>query len=570
MRRRPDVAVYLSPPAVAPGETLTVEARLKSRAETPTRGAKLTLTGREWAQYGQFSSGLDVVALEASFQPATLPTGERSLKARFVIPPTAPPSAKGTHVGVAYQLRVQVDIPWWPDVDKLFDVPVRKIPIRPPDEALVFTSTAQEVTGDALYAEASLESRCVAPGGVLSGAVSFFNTRGKQIEPELSLVAWERSSSGLSTVEGVRYGVKLQGPARDGEAIAFRVGFPAGAPPSLAGRFASITWKLEVAVRTLLSRRVILDIPIEVGPVEADTRSARLQVVGLARRNGLWKDIGARAGMRLDEERGVLVAEQGVVSVTVEPELRVDDGPVLVTRLGWPDLGIDVGLEERQFIEILPGPQVQTGDKPFDRRFKTTAREPAQARALLAEDVRRRIARFQSVRIDDEGAVLSSPGAGLEPRETSAFVANALRLALAIDGAIPAIPVPRAALRYAEAWASYAAAMGGRFVRGRVGFVAATFHGRRLDAGLSWKKSGEVDRTEILLATSGDDSAARKQATALWDELERRGTVSLTERGLLLSLPEGIEDPRAIEPLLDTLSSVADVMEKKNREGPYR
>ena len=572
MRRRPSVEVRLSPAVVRPGDTLDVDLRLFSKAQTPVEGLRLTLRGEETGQYSAGKSTIvqrhPLVALTAVFEPVSLAPGEHRHRARFALPPTLPPTCTASPVQVAYTLRVEVDIPWWPDVDTQYTVVVAPHAVRPEAAPWVFRSHEGEVRDRALHAECSLGTTDVAPGGVLVGQLSLGNVRHHRVQGvELALVADARIAHAGRTFEAARYTFRIADtePA-DGAPLPFRLRVPSDAPYAYDGAVTGLAWRLEASALHTLSRTRLLSIPLRVVALLGDAPDSALgvAVVGNLRRARVWARAAHHAGLHYDETTDTLRATIGPVSVTVATEDRPAVGARTFARLRWPALGLGLALRPARWADLF-GTRHRLGDAAFDDALHLSGRDPAQLRALLTEGLRAQLVHFPEVSLDDDGGTLSVPGSGVDAVALQGLLARVLAVARAFAEADARIPPPAPLAPHVAAWRAYAARVQGRFEPGRVFVHNGQYGTARFSVGHRWRDADTPDATvlhlhadpgesDALLADAADLSRRSSAATALWTSLESDGArLTLSAEGLARESPGLTPDPLGLEDTLDRM-----------------
>jgi len=591
MRRRPAVEIRLAPPVIYPGDTLDVDARFVSKAQTPVDKIKLTLQGIEIGRYSVGKSSYTVqhtwVALEAAFEAVSLTPGAHRYRARFPLPRELPPSSRAMGISVEYTLRVEVDIPWWPDVDTRYTVVVSPPAVMAAAAPWVFRSHEGEVRDRALYAECSLVSVDVAPGGLVTGRVSFGNVRHHTIYGiEAAFVATRtiKTRDGARTDEVERYTARIaeKAPA-EGAPVAFRVRLPSEASYAYDGAVTALSWSLEIGARHTLSLTPLLSIPLRVVPLlgehPEDLRGTA--AVGRARRAQLWAEVGHRAGLHHDPEDDTLRATVGPVSVTIFAEDRPNVGTRTVARFRRPTLGLDLALRPARWADVF-GTRHRVGDPRFDDALHLTGRDPAQLLALLTAPLRAQLLHCGEVALDDTGGTVSIPGAGVDAASMHGFVARVLDVARSLADAEARVPVPVPLAEHAAAWRDYAGRVSGRFEPGRAWVHEGRYGTERFEMGHRWGDAETALATVIQLhfddsaraamqslgatgtgALDGLTDAAQAQVEAL---CEGGATVTPRPEGLLWERPGLTAEPHTLEPTLDLLARLARAL-RGQREG---
>jgi hypothetical protein len=299
--------------------------------------------------------------------------------------------------------------------------------------------------------------------------------------------------------------------------------------------------------------------------------------VGRERRAQLWAAVAARLGPVYDPEAERLSATVGAVSLSVRLEGRGARGFYTVATLAWPGLGLELEVNNRRWSDFLSS--IETGDVVFDGQFSLRAREARQARALLDAAVREALLAFAEVRVTDEGAVLAAPGAGQALRPFEDFVRHALATAVAIDAAIPRVPLPEALTTHASAWRAFAERLGGRLEPGRPWIHGGTYGMERVDVGTAWSHRGALESTVISMALDlpADASAAPvdpamlpSRARALRGD-RARGAARRAGAGRAAGAPARARgDPSTLEPLIDRMARLRRALRGGGEAGPFR
>lgn len=572
MRSRPSVAVRLAPAVLRPGDTLDVDLRLLSRAKTPVHGVRLTLRGEELGRFNPdswtFVQRHTLLDLAAIVEPVSLTPGEHRHRARFALPPTLPPTCTTSPVQVAYTLRVTVDIPWWPDVDRRYTVVITPRAV-PPEAALwVFRSHEGEVRDRSLHAECSLGTTDLAPGGLLVGQLSLGNVRHHRVQGVvLALVADAYIARAGRTFEALRYTFPLaDSQPADGTPLPFRLRLPRDAPYSYHGAVTRLAWRLEATAQHPLSRTTLLSIPLRVVALLGDAPDSLegVAVIGSRRRARVWARAAHHAGLHYDDTTDTLHGTVGTVSVTVATEDRPSLGARTFARLRWPALGLGLTLRPARRADLF-GARHRLGDTAFDDALHLSGRDPAQLRALLTEGLRAQLLQFSEVSLDDDGGTLSAPGSGVDALALQALLARVLTVARAFAEADVRIPPPAPLAPHAAAWRAYAERVRGRFEPGRVFLHDGQYGTARFSVGHRWRDAETPEATvlhvhadpnasDALRAGAADLSRRSAAATALWTSLASDGA-RLTPRpeGLTWERPGHTTDPLGLEGTLDRL-----------------
>jgi len=566
----PEVEVLLSPSPVFPGQSLVVSARFAAKGKRRTRGVSLSLVGFE-RYVDEAAQRHTFLSLAASFDKPDL-TGEGGiLRARFEIPPNAPPTVTGRVVQVQYELTLNVDLAWWPDLDREYTVPVARPMVDGAIEQTVFVSN-RDARGRGLYAEVTLPTRCISPGHVLHGAVSFTNVGalGRQ-RPTLAFVCRESRLQGTGHPTN-EYTFDLGDvPSEDGVAIPFRVRFPASGPRSFEGFLGRLRWTLEVRVGA--RGAAIMAIPIEVGDFR-DATSASLSVaIGRTRRAAVWRDASQAFGMRFDDADARLSADVGCVRVEITSETLADAGPSLVATLRYPRIGLEIDVRKRSIRDLLVWGETKTGDDTFDGALHAAGRDPTIVRALLQQDVRARLLDCGGVRVEDARTSFHFPGAGLDRALLDSVLRLALDLARALDGSIARLPFPEDLEEEAHALRELAASYEGRFVPAAMTVDEGTLRGIPIELGFLLEPPSTPTGLYVRArATSADrlaEVAETPRGRAILAELHKCGTTRLGD-AVEVELPSVAPGVRALGPIVENAVALVELAERGAAVGPYR
>ncbi|MBX3250754.1 MAG: hypothetical protein KF901_26480 [Myxococcales bacterium] len=581
---RPDVQLLL-PHEVRAGGTFEAEVRVNTRRALTVGPIRLEVEGRG-VNVGQ------LLRLHAELHPGgRLPKGETRLRCRATLPETAPPSYRGRFLSVAYRARVLVDIPWWPDRDATFEVPVLP-PERPlpNEEPFHFSTRPAGPEPGRPHLEGIIDRRVLALGDVLSGQVSLSNLGVMRYSRlELHVVSRERvgarSAQHQGWIEAQRFSLPLPMPTADGEPVSFRMKLP-NLTPSFQSEVGALSWHLLFTAR---HTRGLLEVPvaIDVRAAASDAIASRLvpalPSIGNARIASLWTSVGAEHGFRFDE--GGLVARVDRVRVRVEREHRGRDGIFLVARLEWPAFGLALRGGPRTGIGRFLTQLALEGDTPagsYLAEHSLEARGSTQARAVARGLFPDPLGALRVAELRDDGAVVERLGGTEDPEALGGFLAL-LRAFIARVQALPAeVPPPDEAVPYFEAWLAWASASRDRELERATLSGSAQLDGVAYRVGQRWEGARLVGGfievradvpldpafvardTEDLDAVGKLGPEARTFAVALLEV----GDLSVREDGVLITLGRGVEDPAAVEGTVRRMAKLAALL--RQGAGPYR
>jgi hypothetical protein len=589
MRSRPELTVLLCPGAPRPGETLEVVAQLVSASDTPLDRVVFDLAGIERVS---FNRGRSTVTREyshfhgrAEAPGRPLTPGTHTYHARFELPAALPPPYRGRHASVEYTVEVRADIPWWPDRVGRFSVPVAPAPVEAVREPRVFVSEHGGAKGGELYAEISMASTAIEPGGEIAGTVAFTNaSQARRVS--IALVAFERLFADGGFFEGgpIRETLEVQRwsrllceePPEEGRGLPFRFEIGPGVVPGYVGAISALEWAIEVSTERLFGRRPVLHAPIQVlAPAGAARPSppAVVPAVGHERRALSFAHVGQGLGLEHDAEHGDLRGALGSVWLRVAPESRPDGTPATVAHLAWPSLGLGLSIAPSSWTDLLSR-EIAVGVADFDRRFHVASRFPEQARALLDAELCALLVTFPEVLMNDEGATLAVPVALVDEAPLAEFVARASRAARALDAGFARVPLPPPLAGGDEAWRGMAARLGGRFEPGRGAIHDGALDQERVEIITQWADDGAFQATvvrvplDVRVDLEAVSATARAQAEALGQTSGAR--VAIVEDAVTLTLDRPVPDPRALDPALEELGRLVHAVRRRDGAGPFR
>ncbi|MGZ3449102.1 MAG: sporulation protein [Polyangiales bacterium] len=455
MRSRPSVQLFLKPGVVRAGADVTVEAILESRSDTPSSGIVVTLRGLEHVLVPSGNSARHEVhqhiGRRAAFPARTLTKGQHRVATQFHIPEHAPPSYRGPRVSMEYEVEVHVAIPWWPDRRARYVIPVVAEPsVAPPPMPRVFATNPTGPRGKDVYLECSLDDVRMEPGGVVTGAVSFSNTKSARVSHvELAFVATEvvrlSQDGDEHRSEGNSWVAKILDRAPgEAESIPFRLRVPKETPPTFSGALSRLEWRLAVIGHVTLGRDVKLEIPIEVRTRSEDSHLARRVAaappVGRERRARVWAAAAQSLGLESNAEQEEMRTSFGAANVILRLEHREGIGMQAVADLSWAALASEIEVRERRWTDAFSGKEVSLGEGPFGKRFHVSAVDEALPEIVLEENVRKLLLECAEVQIDDEGASICAP-TSVQSAEALAFdLVSLLAAARALGEAVARAP----------------------------------------------------------------------------------------------------------------------------------
>jgi hypothetical protein len=505
-----------------------------------------------------------------------LSPGTYEYRVRFKVPEDAPLSFAGGLLGTSYSVQVHVDIPFWPDALDTFNIAVIS-PLRPRPAPQPRAQTT--ANGAEPFLELSVDDVVVAPGERLTGALAAGHVGGSLLRRiRLSLIAEERAVSGTSRWE--RSGAHAVyflpvGDIGSGVPAHFNIAIPTEVTPSFRSGTATLTWWLEARLERTLRPDLVSFIGLDVGAFSSPrpaTVGARA-LLGSERWRRRWQDAGARHGLALDPEDLVLTGEIAGAETRVAMSA---DGQSFAVNLAFAPLGIGLEVSRRR----LPFGGIDVDDEAptFARRFRVSAREAAQARAVLSLDLRHCLVAFEEASIDDGSARASLPGEDRDKIGAAVDLVDAL--AQAIARARERIPPPAAMAASLGAWTAFAEdhqgtlSRGDMRVEGRLGgvpfTVATEFDGAtpvrtRITARIDPPLPAPIDASDLVAL-----GAKSRAAVALVGELASHGKLTIDEERITLLVARALADPGEHAPTVASLFRLAGLLRGDAGAGPYR
>jgi hypothetical protein len=587
VRSRPALKVYIAPSPARPGDTLQVSAVLTSRRATPVAAVEFRLRCTERTTVPQDRSASvfeeQHFSLVARHAGALLTPGEHRYGALFPLPRTTPATYESDLTRVACELEVRVEIPWWADRTGRYAVEVQPAAVVGVSaQPQLFATARRGPQGKELYAECSLDSVLLEPGGVVRGSLSLSNvsaTRVERVTAALSLSEVQHAGGyRRSWVQG-RYDFVLhEGRVADGEPIPFGLALPRSLPVSGRTRLVDVAWTLDIAAEGAWRTSTLLSIPVTLlppGSLPRDGVRALPPAVGRDRRRLVWTPVAAQLGLTYDADADAIRGRAGDVALAIAVEQRVRDGLFTTATLSWPSLGIALSVGPSRWSDRFTEREIDVGDAAFDARFQVRGRFAEQVRALLDADVRARIPPEADTRIDDAGATLSAPGALADPAAITAFARAVTRLAQAFDAAVRALPPPPAMRPYADAWRAFAERARARYSPGPCAVAGGRFGVDRFDVACQWSDAGELAATVVTLhldptLAAAPDEAQRAEALAAVRAVRPDASLAATAEALTCALPTLTEEPATLEPLLDVIARAGRKLQGRADAAPYR
>lgn len=578
MRSRPEVEVRLKGSPVEPEGKLRVDAKLTSTSETPCDEVIISLEGFEKRYKRTVSSGKSstrvyhtrtIVSLASRFPGKVLTVGEHAYRASFHLGKDLPPTFESKLSKIWYVLTVRVSIPWWPDRRARFDVVVVAPRTEPSSASPIRYETTAGPVGRDLYVEASLARPDVAHDGTIHGAFSLSNVahnRLKRVEVTAAAVETARvqSTAGPTAIlETTPFA--FDRPA-DGQTIPFAFRLPGSWPADFTSPFIDVA--TTVCVRGVIGfgTDTVLNVPLRViRAARKDDRGA-VALLGSEKKVQIWVHVTdelaklGHAVTETDPKTGILRFTANGIPIELVAEGGDKRGQRLVATVDYSNLGLDLRLTHRGFATFggitLPG--------AAGERFTVEARDEAQARTFLTDEVLAALLSFEEVGASDAAAVVASAGSPHKKKSLLAFLHQVLHLSATIDRAFAKLAPPKAFLGAAGAFRAFASERSATLRVGDMSVRHLFFAG--LEAGLDHRFDGEKCEATIawlttkVTLTPEDLAALRAELGRL---VEQRG-----ERVEVTLLP--IMDPATLVPVWEACREHVRRRSGEKARGPYR
>lgn len=588
MRSRPKVKLLLSPGLVSPGQRLHAEAVLTSKSETPVDFVAIRLRATTKAGIG---SGKSRRVHEGTFferewrsKSMTMAPGEHRFETQFELPESLPPTYIGPDTSISYAITVHVSIPWWPDREQDFVVPVA-FAASPPLAPLpkVFVTSREGPRGKEPFMELSLDATQIALGDVVSGSISVQNLRGKRIRGvDLSFIETETVSLPSQDVrEGQRFTLRvLDGAPAEGAAIPFRVSMPENATATFSSGTIKVATDVEARADVAWGQDIAVRARVLVRPKATAPRAERGWVapVGRARQLLVWQNVANKTGLATDPDGMRMIGRRGKVAFGITAEHH--DDYWLVATLAWPNAGLDLDLSKRRWGDALTMDVVKSGDDAIDARFCARAREHVQARALVNPAVLGALVGFEAVKVVDDGGRLAVRGASHATEAVLGFVRSVLEAAGKLDQALEQVPAPAMFAADVPAWEAMALRLRGRLELGRMWIHDAQVGTSAVQIGSVWARAGLHLGTSVIVAidppldtppSSIEDPALSPAARETWRELQARvKSIQVEPRSLSLELEGKLSDPQTAMPTVELAVSLRRALGGLVAGGPFR
>lgn len=576
---RPRVQLFL-PREVRSGDHFELEVRAHAKRPVWVGPVTVRVVGSAWLQ--------QILALRAIvFDGGELPAGESRWRCRVELPRELPPSFHGTRLRIAYRAETHVDIPFWPDREAGFELPVLP-PEQPlPNETPYHFSTRPEGPQGALpHLEGIVDRRVLAVGDSIAGRVALSNLAAVRYSSlEVALVAAESLAGEREGVEGQRFVLALPLPLADGEPVSFHMRVPT-VTPTFESPYGALRWRLVVSARHARGT-LRVPIPIEVRAADPNATAQRLvpalPSIGSARVAKLWARVGAEHGFALRD--GALSWKQGALAVDVGREHRGRDGVVLVARVMWPELGLGLRGGPRSALGKLLGSFALEGESvpgSFFVDHASEARFDAQGRAALRLLFSESLGAVKVAELGDAGARLELDGVSEDPGMLSRFLGYARALAENAEDLHDRVPPPDPLVESLPAWEAWARTLAearldrvmlgveGVFEGARIRVSHVSVAGARLGASVAVLADATLD--PCFVARDTVDLAAQPkleaESRALAAAVLEAGDLEVREDLVEVRIPATIDDPARLEGLLRKVARLTARL--RRGAGPYR
>ncbi len=483
LKKRPNIQL-LAPREVDVGQPFQVRAVLDCPLPLRVDRILVELVGLEvWfseSQYGRHRNEAPFCkAVTTTIAGVDLGPGPHAYEASFEIPARFPGSFSGDRMRIEYVINVQVDIPWWPDARAAFVINVRgHDEPRAAEPHTVYVSDVGGPPPRRPYAELSLGTTDIEPGGQLRGAIALSNVALNEYKGiDLSLVAVEEVPAPLGQLvfhnKVARWHVPVEDP-REGQPIQFCLRLPSTPVPGFQTPNLALRWYLVAEVDVAWESNPELWIPVRVRAT-SEEREDKLQpappAVGSERTELVWRGVAKRTGFEYVD--GALTRGIGLCQVEVRREHRGIDGVYLVGEIRYPDLGMDLDLEKR------------------GGRIVVTGRDRHQAE-FMQERLRAAIAACPPQSAGDRRIVCELADSGSRAAPLEHFARRLWALAEAMESARTEIPPPASMEPLLPEWVHAARAIGGDLQRSSMR-IAAVREQMRVGLYTQWKATGEPE-----------------------------------------------------------------------------
>jgi hypothetical protein len=576
MRSRPTVRLRITPSAVEPGGTFVASVELDSKTETPVDAVRIS--------FGYYESAFLIRTgamheQELVWKPGKLGVGKHVKDVRFQVPDVGAPTFRGAATFSAYIATVDVDIPWWPDRQASFDIPVVARSVTARDQPPLVATSDGPRAGQ-LYVELSADRSVIAPGETLVGTVSFANVSTTSIRAvEAGFIRRETAPAQGRWHESNWIAQLLRGAPPEQESIPFRISIPSDAVPSFQAKTFAVDWRFEVRAKTTWGSDVVLGFPIVVGRRARGSvvGSQKPALVGRDRWAAVWEAIAERYGLSFSRETQSLATRRGTFALELRREVAGTHVGV-VGELRHPNLGLGLSLHERSLSDLLAARKVPLRNPLVESRFVATAREPAQASAFLTPELLQCLLAFDAAQMDDDRTTFRVARAATTTQSLTPVVAVALQMLARFEDAVAKLPPPAAMAKSVPAWAAFAKSVNGRLELGRVWIHDAELGGERFEVGCLWGANGSSIETLVRLRIeppfdtefSVDDPGLSPVTREQLKVLVKSPGIVLSKSAISWVLPGAVPDPESLRPDLERAATIVRGRRGLLAAGPFR
>jgi hypothetical protein len=551
-----------------------VRAVLDCGADIEVDGVIVELVGLQVyyteSQYGQHKNSEEFCRARAEVgERGVLTQGEHEVEAGFEIPTQFSATYLGKKVRIEWEIRVRVDIPWWPDAKAAFSITVVPRPQAvEPGTRKVWSSRPEGAQPKKAYVELSLGDTQVEPGGVVDGAVALGNVEFNEYRGlDVALVAVERIEAGLFTshlhTEVARWRLPLDRPGEH-EPVRFTLRLPNDLVPAFSLSRVGLEWFLRVDVDVAWSLDPRVWVPIQIRPRGSEQLALAPAplAVGAERIELVWREVADKTGFNFVD--GVLRRQAGHTEVEIRREHRGKRGVRVVADVEVPDLGMDLGW-----------------DASWGSAGSLTARDEGQISALR-EHLGDAFDDLEPVSVDDRLLRFELDDSGQRVEPLVPFVSGVFQIARGMEDARVEIPPPAALADDLARWQRAAAGVGGQLRT-----CAMRITGSREEMPFwirpSFKPSGDVDRLVVsvrpVAALDARHHLRWRAGEPAFDagEVAREELLELAERCASLEI-QASEIQVELDPAHTSIEDAVSVLERTlalarrltGRVGPYR
>jgi hypothetical protein len=200
-------------------------------------------------------------------------------------------------------------------------------------------------------------------------------------------------------------------------------------------------------------------------------------------------------------------------------------------------------------------------------------------RAILERELCRRLATFDRVRLDDEGAALERDVPARDQAALQRFLQDVDAVADAVVLAAARIPPPAwVDAESAAAWRAFAEATAGKLRPGSMRVRGAVVDGDRVHVETVLDAKGQPEATRVVLALDPEVDlrerveapAALRRAVAALTTIDEPRSFDVQPDAITLELPGFVRDPAVLRPIVAEMQRLSARLRGETRRGPYR